>query len=103
MIKPVNIDFNPSKQLRKIMDERNMRVDSKFVPAVSDYTVPLSNSERIKLHISDHEFNCISEVKTDNKWTPDPSKGVVGAKGSIEFVQNQFMKTLKQIIEMVKK
>ncbi len=103
MLKVTNLELNASTAkviAQRVMEDRGMRVATRFVPAESHYVVDINPSTRYRLNLSDENLVCMQESKVGNKYFITNLSEI---KGSFNEVQERFFEIVKDLNKLLRK
>ncbi|MDE6137914.1 MAG: hypothetical protein K2F57_00420 [Candidatus Gastranaerophilales bacterium] len=103
MLKVTNCELNASTAkaiAKRVMKDKDLRIAERFVPAESNYLVPLNDSSRLRIHLSDNNLVCLRESKVADRYF---ITGLNEVSGSFDKVQKAFYDLVKDINKLIRK
>ncbi len=88
------------KLAQRVMNDRNMRIATEFVPTTSKYTLRINPDTRVRLLVSDNELRCFQEARLGDDWILTARKFV---QGTVEDVEKAFAETVEAITKVMRK
>jgi len=83
--------------VKRVMKDKNMEVVRNFTPVVSEHTVQINPNKRIRLTLTDNEFQYAEERKLRNNWKEMIAYKYTDAREKVEEKFFQFVSLLSNI------